>query len=166
MKRRNNWLRNHKKFLKQVRRERKLERRRSGWYIYFFDVVRNANRKNILEREIPQFSKILYRPNQKLPRPSFSENIKLLGRRPDCFFRQTPTLPADGVFQVPAIFSLIEKPEESFLFLKQLFLALHTDRYNVIKIDYGKCLRIDVDASVCMDVLLMDFIRYYETCAR
>src|SRR6185312_6431891 len=70
----------------------------------------------------------------------------------------------DGNFEIPKIFSLIENPEESFYFLKRLFNALHNQSVRQISFNYGNCQKIDVDASVCMDILLNDFIRYFEDC--
>ncbi|TGE26919.1 hypothetical protein [Hymenobacter metallicola] len=64
--------------------------------------------------------------------------------------------------RVPMFFSLTHYPVESFAFLRKLFYALHKADDTHLVLDYGQCLRIDLDASVCMDVLLTRFIAHYK----
>ncbi|KOY85060.1 hypothetical protein AD998_01860 [bacterium 336/3] len=63
------------------------------------------------------------------------------------------------VLKMPQIFSLSERYEESMVFLQNIFCVLINDTYN-LTIDYQDNQKIDLDASICMDVLVRDFIHY------
>ena len=65
---------------------------------------------------------------------------------------------------IPRVFSLTDEQHqtESFQFIYRLFDILYYGRAKTIHIDYVNCEQIDVDASVCMDVLLEEFIRYFK----
>lgn len=73
-----------------------------------------------------------------------------------------------GHLYVPKVFSLSDEEHqaESFRFINRLFAVLHKQQVVNLYIDYEHCERIDVDASVCMDVLLQNFIRYFNECTR
>ncbi len=152
------------KFYKEIRRKKRKEAQRSGWHRYYFDVVRTAKAKGkvLTKRELPSFE--YYKSNFEIPEPKFSRTIQFLANNKNIFSRKALDLPEDGVFKVPAIFSLTEAYPESFIFLKKLFYALYQDKYADIFIDYENCNRIDVDASVCMDTLLSEFIKHYKSC--
>jgi len=65
---------------------------------------------------------------------------------------------------IPVCFSLIENYQESFDFLKQLHYTLLKGNVQELVLDYEKCERIDVDSSICMDLLLAEFIRHLQKC--
>jgi len=152
------------KFYKELRRKRRREGQRSGWHRYYFDVIRVAKSKGkvLTKDELPSFE--YYKRNVQIPEPKFSSTIQFLANNKNIFSRKALNLPDDGVFKVPEIFSLTETYSESFIFLKRLFYALYQDKYTDLIIDYEKCERIDVDASVCMDTLLSEFIKHYNSC--
>lgn len=95
------------------------------------------------------------------PNIVFLKSIKKLFSEKDC-----PNTISDGRIMVPECFSLMDNYEESFDFLKQLFVLLSHGRSNRIILDYKNCTRIDVDASLCMDVLLREFITYIDNCKK
>ena len=155
------------RFLKSQKRARKKRSRKTGWFRYYFAVVKTAKLKGkVLTKENLPVYKVYENKPCTLYAPSLSENIVFLANNKNAFSKQAFDLPNDGVFEVPEVFSLTDNYEESFIFLKKLFNALYSDRYAQLKIDYKKCNKIDVDASVCMDILLQEFIQYYKDCRR
>lgn len=67
---------------------------------------------------------------------------------------------------VPDPFLLTTNFDQSFLFLKKLFYALYKDVFETIILDYKECEQVDIDASMCMDILVDEFIDYYKKCSR
>lgn len=65
---------------------------------------------------------------------------------------------------VPKVFSLVDNIEESLIFLSKLFTTLSVLKNNIIILDYKDCNRIDVDASMIMDIILTEFITLYRKC--
>jgi len=64
------------------------------------------------------------------------------------------------------VFSLSDEKRqpESFQFIRQLFDVLYNQQVPYLRISYERCERIDIDAQVCMDVLLREFIQYFKSC--
>jgi len=115
----------------------------------------------------------VYRVPKKYPlrpfrrRPVYPINIKYLLNVPNLFSKnQFKKKKDDGHLFVPKCFSLIQNYEESFDFLKHLFVILDRNNLDNLIIDYERCERIDVDASMCMDVILMEFIFYINECRK
>lgn len=59
---------------------------------------------------------------------------------------------------VPSNFSLVEDPEGSFNFIKQLLYSVILKRFTVIKINYENCKNVDVGAQVFLDIILRGFL--------
>ena len=75
---------------------------------------------------------------------------------------QTPVRVGRAVtLRLPKHFSLSRCATESFGFLAALISTLDTVPASVLLLDYEDCEEIDLDASVCMDVILRVFIRRY-----
>lgn len=108
---------------------------------------------------------IFIQKSQLKQKPKFSETISYFIENSSVFGSVDEKF-EDGIFQIPKIFSIIENYEETTLFLRRLFNALYKQSYNDIYIDYKDCLEIDVCASMCMDIILSDFIKYYEDCSK
>lgn len=72
----------------------------------------------------------------------------------------------NGDFIVPVEFSIVDKPEETFHFLRELTSALIYDVFPVIQINYIECKRVDLGAQVLLDLILMDFIKFWGKCNR
>ena len=83
--------------------------------------------------------------------------LEFLSNIPEIFSEKKFKFKSYEVLEVPKIFSFIDNYSESFDFLKQLHLALQKNSISSLSLDYQKCIRIDVDASICMDILLSEF---------
>lgn len=156
------------RFRKSIKRRRKLESHRSGFFRYYFNVIHTAKRKGkkLKKNELPYYEKYRISKQNRIPHPEFSDNIKFLSENKNVFSKKSGKLPDNGVFAIPNPFSLTENYDNSFLFLKQLFFALYYDRFEKITLDFKHCTRLDIEASVCMDTLLAEFISYHKKCNR
>lgn len=92
----------------------------------------------------------------------YSETIRYLTKHENVFADNNDINPQEGLLNVPEIFSLTETCNESFAFLKKLLYILHKSQATRVILDYKNCKRIDVDASVCMDVILSEFIEFFK----
>jgi len=70
----------------------------------------------------------------------------------------------NGQLFVPEPFSLLENEKESFKFLNDIFYLLDHDMTENILIDFQYCENIDPDASICLDLIVGEFIRYFQAC--
>ena len=151
-------------FNKDVRRKNRLQRLKAGWLKYVDDV-----RKKCIENKIefvkPYFGRERYLKSLP-PKPPYSNTIQYLSSVDNAFGKKTRKANKDGVFEIPEIFSLTEEYQKSYAFLKGLYDTLYNQSLEQIIFDYANCKRIDVDASVCMDIMLRDFIEYYKQCRR
>jgi len=147
--------------LKSVRRRRRFRRRHAGYQRF----VENANRLQKKLGKTRKLGKTPFLHNKILaPKPEISNTLQFLSSVPDLFTVNEFKSKDDGHLQIPKIFSLIDNSVESFEFLKRLFVILLGQKSEKVILDYGKCERIDVDASICMDVILADFIKYFNRC--
>lgn len=71
-----------------------------------------------------------------------------------------------GVFKMPKTFSLIDNPEQSYGFIKNILGALVLQKFPKIEIDYSECKRIDLGAQVVLDIILKDIIQFFSRCER
>lgn len=147
---------------KAIKRKKEIRRRKSGWNRFVNDIIRNGIRKR-QDYIIPS-----YEGGQSFRRlglkPTYSKSIQYLASKKNAFSNEGRPWVESGNFTIPRIFSLNDNYKESFSFLKRLFLALYHQSATKIILDYKKCERIDVDASVCMDILLGEFITYFSMC--
>lgn len=91
-----------------------------------------------------------------------SKNIKHLVKNKNVFSSADVNDSVESKFKVPSIFSLVDEPAKSYRFLKNLLFSLYNQDSVKIFIDFKDCERIDLDASLCMDVILKDVINYYK----
>ncbi|OFY84529.1 MAG: hypothetical protein A3F72_14080 [Bacteroidetes bacterium RIFCSPLOWO2_12_FULL_35_15] len=151
----------HKKF---ILKEKKEHNRWVGW-LKFLDDARITALKNGNDYTRSSYEK--QRHNRTLgQKPSFSSTINYIASIKDAFSDNHKSSIEDGLFEIPEIFSLSENYSDSFPFLKRLFYALYHQSTPIIQFNYANCKRIDIDASVCMDILLSDFIAYYKMCRK
>jgi hypothetical protein len=156
-------IKGHKKFLKSKRRSRKLRLRRLGYYRHQLHVKRKAKAEG---KSYNTSAKSPFSKGKRLAhKPAYPVNIKYLSTILDPFSKKQYNQ-KDGHLYIPKCFSLLENYEESFDFLKRLFQLLHKNKLNEIILDYDRCERIDVDASICMDVILMEFISHIKHCRK
>jgi len=69
-----------------------------------------------------------------------------------------------GNFLVPKQFSLIDYPQETFGFIKNVLGALLSKKYTEVIIDYTQCDRLDLGAQVLLDIILKEIISFYNKC--
>jgi hypothetical protein len=149
-----------------IRKKRKLQNKKFGWARHIVNVRDSAKKKGktLSSDELPKFKLFTNFP-VIYPTPSHSKTVIYIATKILQDIHQTD-VPLDGVFTVPANFSLCNNYEVSFHFLKLLFFALYNETHVKIVIDYRECERFDVDASVCMDIMLGEFINYAKKCNR
>lgn len=146
-----------------------------GWK-RFLRAVRRAKHKKKLRAALQQRTgnmrhkgkkkKSLVKPSENnakqsaLPLPA---SLKFLAAQPNLFSKKNIPKKETGELLIPHIFSLLDNYEESYDFLRRLFFALYRGKTEQLILDYRYCERIDVDASICMDTMLADFIAYSNT---
>ena len=155
------------RFAKSVRRKKIKKARKSGFYKYYFDIIGTARKKGKEVDSLPAYQVYDDRYNYQVRRhPERGDNITFISSIPEAFDKSAVSLPADGRFVVPNPFSLTLNTKGSFLFLKQLFKALDEDKFQTVILDFDDCEQIDIDALLCMDIMMDEFIDYYSKCAR
>jgi hypothetical protein len=151
----------HKKF---VRRRLAKHKRLLGWLKFMSDVRASAKKNN---REYSRTTSPHGKHTTNIgKKPEYSDVIKYLALKKEAFSGEGKPRKEDGYFEIPEIFSLTENYATSFSFLKRLFYALYFQSATHIYFDYSKCKRIDIDASVCMDILLGEFILHFKACRK
>jgi hypothetical protein len=98
-------------------------------------------------------------PIKKIELPSI---LSFLFSNENNFTSKKPHIPESGILTLPRIFSLTRNPEESYQFLKNLLYTLRFSDKKNIKINYGKCEKIELGASITMDIILKEFIQYFK----
>jgi hypothetical protein len=153
-----------KGFIKTTVRKERFRLRKNGFLKYQADMRdrAKANGKKFKSRR----KSISFHPQPLPPKPELQANIKFLSTVPDLFSKKDIQKNTDGYFYIPECFSLIENYKDSFNFLKQLFEVLLNGEVDKVTLDYRNCKRIDVDASICMDVILAEFIEHIKKCRR
>lgn len=153
-----------KAFLKSSKREKKFRKKRAGYQRHQLNMKRKAEAEG-KSYKIPK--KSIFAHGKKLPpKPEYPINIKYLLSIPELFSKNQYLNQNNGHLYIPKCFSLIDNFEESFDFLKRLFVALHKTKTDELLLDYSKCERIDVDSSICMDVMLAEFISHFNKCRK
>lgn len=145
-------------------RRKKLKKKRHRNYVRHCLNISVSCKRTGLQFEFPPKPLEIRKIIKQHTRPEFSDTIKYLASKQKAFVKESVQIPEDGIFEVPQIFSLTENDTESFLFLKRLFYTLHQDKLETIILDYKNCERIDLDASICMDILLQEFILHIRKC--
>lgn len=145
---------------KKIRRKKKLARLRIAYSL----AKNRAKLSGHIDLTLNSLHK--YLAQNRNSRPSPSGTIRYLATQVDAFGKLGSVNPSDGIFNVPSIFSLTDNCSESFNFLKRLFLVLYAHQPIEVIIDYQYCQRIDLDASVVLDVLLGEFIQHIRSCHR
>lgn len=142
-------------------RTKKLHKLKLGFKKFKTDVRRSHRNSKFIDyplHEHIQKSKLFQKPLYSDIINYFIEKKTIFGKN-DMFFE-------NEVFEIPEFFSIIENYKETNIYLRKLFNALYFQNFENIIIDYGKCKHIDVCASMCMDIILSDFIKYYQKCVK
>ncbi len=69
-----------------------------------------------------------------------------------------------NTFDVPAVFSLIDNPKESYGFIRNVVVSLLCERFKILTLNYHSCTKLDIGAQVFLDVILKDIFAFYERC--
>ncbi len=145
-----------KRFLYTCKREKRKRKRKAG----------KARHEITMKKYAEAHGTIYNKKTNRIlsPKPKLSQNIQFLSQFPDLFSTVKNSTNDNGHFIIPETFSLIDNYKESFNFLKRLFFVLHKGVCKKLILDYVNCKRIDVDASICMDIILGDFLPYLNGC--
>lgn len=149
-------LRNH---CKRVKRDKYRKSLLFGYYRHINNVKQNALSKEITYR--PRHRDIIKQRRTPTSLPQYPRTLKFLSETPRLFTKNSYPIFSKNIY-VPRCFSFIDNYKESFEFLSRLFRILHTRKIDGLHIDYSRCERMDVDASICMDIMLADFISYFD----
>jgi hypothetical protein len=150
-----------KRYINRKKAKDKRRKLRAGEFRYQMDIKRSAHKRG--ENYIITLTK--WQPKRlrvRLPRPELPELLQYLAKLPEVFNKKSLSYPKNGILKVPKVFSLCDNCEESFDFLKMLFAALYKRNIEKVELDYANCTRIDVDAGLCMDIMLSEFITYLD----
>jgi hypothetical protein len=142
-------------FKKKIRRIRRLKRLEKGYLKYLIEVDKfhpKAKRK-----KPPLYFQL--RRSKLSKKPEYDESIRYILKNESSFSRSKHF--NSNVLMIPSIFSFSDNYDETSNFIKLFFLSLHNQINDKIILDYSKCKRIDVGASMVMDVLLTGFIQYF-----
>lgn len=143
-------------FKKKKRREKKLIKLKIG-----FDKFKSDVRKGNSDAEFINFPLHHFLQQSRLTKkPEYGETLKYFLSIKDSLAKESSNFDSNN-FLIPEVFSLIENYEKTTFFLKKLFNSLHNQTFENIYIDYSRCKHIDVGASMCMDIILGEFISYY-----
>lgn len=149
-------------FRKLLKRKRIRKKRLKQWLNYMSEVRSDIKLNGFEFSQLNRIRSRLRKFNRNTPR--HGHIIDYIHSKAESFSRAMRDKTENGYFEIPVIFSLTENDVASFNFLKRLFNALYYQPAQKIVFDYKNCQRIDLDASVCMDILLAEFIRYFDRC--
>ena len=141
---------------KKKRRQKKLSKLKRGFEKFKSDVRKNNPDADFVNFPLHHF----LQKSRLLKKPEYSETLKYFLSKKDSFAKESSNF-TDNNFIIPEKFSIIENYAETMVFLRKLFNSLHHQQFEEIYIDYSMCKQIDVGASMCMDIILGEFINYY-----
>jgi hypothetical protein len=146
-----------KKDRKRTPRNRLLKKQYKGFYKYKSDVRKSNHEEKFVNFPFYQFKQ---KSNLKT-KASLPETLTYFLNK-EKSFADNKLVFDTNIFKIPKIFSIIEDYNETTIFLNKLFNSLYNQSYEDIYIDYSECEQIDVGASMCMDIILSEFIKYFE----
>lgn len=94
--------------------------------------------------------------------PESGLNVNALGK--EKIFRQSKPLVSTKILYVPEVFSIIDKPRESFSFLKETVLTLLFGKYKTVYFSYKNCKKLDIGAQVVLDIIKKEAITFIKQC--
>ncbi|CAN1570292.1 hypothetical protein MCERE19_03161 [Spirosomataceae bacterium] len=145
-------IKNHKK---DIARTLLKKSKFNGHLKFIRDVKRKGGKLNIT------FPKNQVSPINQV-KPNLPEILSYLKSKIDLLSLQPLPTKDNGYLYIPETFSLSSNESPiSYFFLKRLFSLLYNSSVTKIILDYSKCQKIDVDASVCMDIIIGEFTLYF-----
>jgi len=64
---------------------------------------------------------------------------------------------SNGTVMVPEIFSIMDYPEQSYLFLRKIISALIIEVSDFVILNYENCKKVELSSQVLLDIILKDF---------
>ena len=146
--------------------KKKAERRRAAEYNYAAKKQRLSELTNefgkdftyreILEKWLP--TNLLY----IIKNQEGGLNINALSK--EKIFKQAKPIILNKVLYIPEWFSIIDKPRESFEFLKLSVLTLLFGKYETVYFSYKYCRKLDIGAQVVLDIIKKESIFFINKC--
>lgn len=72
----------------------------------------------------------------------------------------------NGEIAIPAIFSLIDNPKDSYGAIRRIVASLLYQKHKDVIIDYSNCKVFTLEAQVLLDLVLRDILKIYKRCER
>ena len=77
-------------------------------------------------------------------------------------FNNKNSFKKEKIFFVPKVFSLVDNPDESFRFIRNVINSIYHNKVRIIVLNYSKCKTLHIDAQLYLDILLRDIFEYAE----
>lgn len=152
--------RNEKLFRRKLSQKEKLKKKNK--YRQFLSRQNKESHKRIAEEVNYDFS------TRNLIEKWLPDTLKgLIFDKKSQFYFENLRISAEkckGQFLVPAHFSIVERPKESYELIKSVFGSLLFQHYPIVLIDYSICVEIDLGAQVLLDVIQKELLIYLERC--
>ena len=118
--------------------------------IFFDHRSRKLNAKKYNEKRTKR--------NKYTPSPNIMNSGDLFTFLNNFNFKSNNAEISRGVYvvNIPPVFSLIRKPNETLEFLMDLFSACQSTQLKLIHIDHVNCVEMDLSASTLLDIILME----------
>ncbi|MDD4604606.1 MAG: hypothetical protein PHF97_12500, partial [Bacteroidales bacterium] len=71
---------------------------------------------------------------------------------------------SNGVILIPEKFSILDKPEESYLMLKKLISALFLEGTRRVMLNYENCNYAALSSQILLDIILKDYFQFAKRC--
>lgn len=70
----------------------------------------------------------------------------------------------NGRIIIPEMFSILDKPQESYTTLRKLLAALLLENNSYVTLDYINCKSTELSTQILLDIILMDVVRFQKKC--
>ena len=143
---------------KNIRRKNKLHRLKLGFDKYKRDVKRKNPEASFSNYPLYQY----IRRSKLKQKPEYSDTTKYFLKNKSFFGQENESFKENNILLIPKVFSITDNYNETTLFFKRILNSLYQAPSEEIKIDFKDCIQMDICASMCMDIILADFIKYHK----
>lgn len=147
---------------KNIRRKNKLHRLKLGFDKYKRDVKRKNPEASFSNYPLYQY----IRRSKLKQKPEYSDTTKYFLKNKFFFGQENESFKENNILLIPKVFSITDNYNETTLFFKRILNSLYQTPSEEIKIDFKDCIQMDICASMCMDIILADFIKYHSQCRK
>ena len=147
---------------KSIRRKNKLHRLKLGFDKYKRDVKRKNPEASFSNYPLYQY----IRRSKLKQKPEYSDTTKYFLKNKSFFGQENESFKENNILLIPKVFSITDNYNETTLFFKRILNSLYQAPSEEIKIDFKDCIQMDICASMCMDIILADFIKYHSQCRK